>query len=85
MTNRRKPGSPEYNIDKQLSAWSKRRIASWTLFALALLVAGQHLLAHAGWRPLPMGMGKQDIFLGYPMAILIGVIGAMSLDPNPRI
>ena len=73
------------DVNKQLSGWSKRRIASWSLFGLAALVAGQHLVAHAGWRPLPIPMGWQDLLLGYPMAIALAVVGGIVMDPNPRI
>ena len=73
------------DVDKQLSIWSKRRVLSWSLFGLAGLVAGQHLLAHAGFRPLPLSMGWQDILVGYPTAVGLAVIGAIMLDPNPRI
>lgn len=73
------------DIDKQLSNWSKRRVLSWSLFALAGLIAVQHLLAHAGFRPIPISMGWQDILVGYPAAIVIAVIGGIAMDPNPRI
>ena len=73
------------DIDKQLSNWSKRRVLSWSLFALAGLVAVQHLLAHAGFRPIPISMGWQDILVGYPAAIVLAVIGGIAMDPNPRI
>lgn len=73
------------DVDKQLSNWSKRRVLSWSLFGLAGLVAVQHVLAHAGFRPLPLSMGWQDILVGYPTAILLVIIGAVMLDPNPRI
>ena len=79
----RNSGSSE--LDRQLSPWTRRRILSWTLFTLAIVVALQHLVAHAGWRPIPMGMGKQDLFLGYPMAILLALIAAMTVDPRPRV
>ena len=72
-------------VDKQLSPWSVRRIASWSLFALALLIAGQHLLAHAGWAPIPIGMGWQDILIGYPMAAVLAIVGLIVMDPNPRL
>ena len=72
-------------VDKQLSGWSKRRIASWSLFGLAALVAVQHLVAHAGWRPIPISMGWQDILIGYPAAIVLAIIGGIVMDPNPRI
>lgn len=73
------------SIDKQYSNWSKRRVFSWSLFALAGVVAGQHVLAHGGFRPIPISMGLQDILLGYPTAILLAIVGGMALDPTPRI
>ena len=85
VSNKRKPKSPGADIDRQLSPWSRRRILSWSLFGLAIVVAVQHLLAHAGWRPLPMSMGKQDLFLGYPAALFLAIAGGFALDPNPRI
>lgn len=84
MSNRRRPGAPD-DFGQQLSSWPPRRIVSWSLFALALLVAVQHLLAHSGWRPLPMGMGWQDVFLGYPAAGVLAIAGLMALDPRPPI
>jgi hypothetical protein len=82
MSNRR---SKKSDADQQLSNWSRRRVLSWSLFGLAFLVAGQHLLAHAGFRPLPLSMGWQDILVGYPTAGILAIIGALMLDPNPRI
>ena len=73
------------DVDQQLSGWSKRRIASWSLFGLAALVAAQHLVAHAGWRPIPISMGWQDLLIGYPMAIVLAIVGGIIMDPNPRI
>lgn len=72
-------------VEKQLSVWSKRRIASCSLFGLAALVAVQHLVAHAGWRPLPISMGWQDLLVGYPMALVLAIIGGIVMDPSPRI
>jgi hypothetical protein len=72
-------------VDKQLSNWSKRRVLSWSLFGVAGLVAVQHLVAHGGFRPLGLSMGWQDILVGYPTAIGLAIIGALMLDPNPRI
>ena len=70
-------------IARQLSPWTKRRIAAWSLFGLALIVAVQHMLAHLGLRPIPLSMGWQDIFFGYPMAGALLVVGAIVLDPRP--
>ncbi|WP_278258295.1 hypothetical protein [Nocardioides convexus] len=58
---------------------------SWSLFGLAGLVAVQHLLAHGGFRPIPISMGWQDLLIGYPMAIALVVVGGIAMDPNPRI
>ena len=83
MSNRRRAKKSE--IDQQLSNWSKRRVLSWSLFTLAGIVAVQHVLAHGGFRPIPISMRWQDLLLGYPMAILLAVAGGIALDPNPRI
>lgn len=71
--------------DDGLSNWTRRRVLSWTLFSLAALVVVQHVLAHGGFRPTPLSMGWQDILIGYPTAIALAVLGAIALDPNPRV
>ncbi len=73
------------DIDRQLRAWPPRRIASWALMLTGLAIAVQHLVAHAGFRPLPMSMGLQDTLLGYPTAAILVIAGAALLDPRPRI
>lgn len=83
MSNRKDPA--QRTVDRQLSGWSGRRVLSWSLMGLAVVVAATHLLAHAGWRPVPLGMGKQDLLLGYPMAAVLGLIGLLALDPKPRL
>lgn len=75
----------QVDINRQLRAWPPRRIASWALMIGALIVAGQHLLAHAGVQPLPFSMVRQDIFVGYPAAAMLGVFGLITLDPRPRV
>lgn len=77
--------SAEVDVNRQLSNWTARRVTSWSLFALAGIVAVQHLLAHAGWRPIPITMGWQDIIIGYPTAFVLAIIGAIAMDPNPRL
>lgn len=73
------------DIDRQLSPWTRRRIAAWALFAVAALVAIQHMLAHLGWRPLPFAMGLQDLLIGYPMAGVLAIVGLVALGPaRPR-
>ena len=64
--------------------WTRRRVVSTTLLTLAPVIAIQHLVAHFGIRPIPIPMGWQDILIGYPMAAVIAVVGAMFLDPHPR-
>lgn len=74
----------QQEIERQLNGWTRCRILSWALFLLAAAVAIQHLVAHLGWRPLPVSMGWQDLLVGYPAAGLIAVLGAIMLDPRPR-
>lgn len=71
-------------IDRQLSGWSARRIVAWSLFVLAAVIAVQHLLAHSGWRPLPLTMGWQDLLVGYPMAAFLALAGLFVLPASPR-
>ena len=66
-------------IARQLSPWTRRRIAGLLLFGLGSLIAIQHMMAHLGWRPVPMSMGWQDLLVGYPMAGLLAVLGAIVL------
>ena len=68
---------------QQPSLSPRRRAAAWILFGLAFFVAGQHLLAHSGWRPLPLSMDWQDNLLGYPTAAVIAITGAMMLERQP--
>ena len=80
---RRRPKRSD--IDKQLSNWSKRRIASWSLFAAALIILLQHWLAHLGFHPLGPPGALQDILIGYPTGAILGVLGLIVMDPNPRL
>lgn len=71
-------------IDRQLAGWSPRRALAWSLFVLAAAVAVQHVLAHSGWRPLPLTMGWQDLLVGYPMAAFLALAGLFALPASPR-
>lgn len=71
--------------NQQLRQWPPRRVASWSLMGLGGVVAIQHVIAHAGTRPLPFSMGWQELVAGYPMAMFLVIGGAMLLDPRPRI
>lgn len=71
-------------INRQLRHWPPRRIAAWSLFALAVVVAVQHIIAHGGFRPIPLNMGWQDLLIGYPMAGLIFIVGLFVLEPRSK-
>jgi hypothetical protein len=57
---------------------SVRRVLPPILFGLAIVIAAQHLIFHAA-----NGRGQaaliEDIFFGYPMAMVIAVVGAFML------
>ena len=70
-------------INRQLHPWTKRRIAAWTLFLVAFVIAVNHVFAHLGDRLVPIGMGTQDLVIGWPVAGLIALVGLMIIDPRP--
>ncbi len=70
------------DINRQLRRWPPRRIAAWSLFAVAALIAAQHVIAHMGVHPLPFSMGWQDLLVGYPMAGIVLILGAFVLEPR---
>lgn len=55
-----------------------RRVFGWGLVALALAVGVSHWLAHFG--VLYEDTGLWDLTIGYPMAGLLGVTGAIVLS-----
>lgn len=69
-------------INRQLHPWTTRRLLAWSLFVTACLIAVNHIFAHLGARLVPMGMGRQDLFIGWPAAGLIGLVGLMIIDPR---
>jgi len=71
------------DLDRQLRAVSRRRWVARGLLALAGVVLVIHLLAHSGWRALPIGMGWQDLLVGYPMAGLLVIAGAILIGSTP--
>lgn len=73
------------DINRQLRRWTPRRITSWSLAALALIIAAQHLLAHGGFQPIPISMGWQDILIGYPTALMVGIAAMFVADPRGSI
>ena len=66
-------------VNRQLRLWTPRRVAGWMLAAVAIVVAAVHWVAHIGYRPIPLSMGAQDVFIGYPAAALFGVVAVVVL------
>lgn len=58
--------------------YMRRSVFGWVLVALAILVGVSHWLAHLG--VLYEDTGLWDLTIGYPMAGLLGVTGAMVLS-----
>lgn len=71
-------------INQQLRQWPPRRVVSWLLMGLGGVVAIQHVVAHGGAQLWPISMGWQDLLVGYPMAMLLVIAGAILIDPRPR-
>lgn len=88
---RRSPDGP--GDDRQTSAdraWAKNRRSAaryrWgarALFAAAVLITGQHLLAHSGAPVVPLSMGWSDLLIGYPTAGIVAVIGLFVWSSEP--
>ena len=57
--------------------------AGRALMTAGLLVAAQHLVAHAGVRLIPVGMGTQDLAIGYPTAMVLVIAGLMIWGRKP--
>lgn len=76
------PGSDD-DFDKIVR---RESILTWTwrlLVVLALVIALQHLLAHAGYAPLPISLGAQDLLVGYPTAAVFGIVGLLIWGRKP--
>jgi hypothetical protein len=59
--------------------YRRRRILGWTLVALGVGVGLQHLGHHLGFYTL-ISEGWDDLVAGYPLAGLLGVVGAIVLS-----
>jgi hypothetical protein len=59
--------------------YSRRRALGWGLVALAILVAGLHWTEHLGVVTVFPGI-VSELALGYPMAGVLGVAGAVVLS-----
>lgn len=53
------------------------------LLLLSMAIVVQHLLAHAGWQPLSLTMGWQDVVVGYPTAVLVAFAGLFVWGRDP--
>lgn len=79
----------QHEINRQLRAWSPRRIIAWSIIVFAGLMAANHIVAHMGESWLPMSLGWQDLLVGYPMAAVVAlvgfiILGQMSGDTSKR-
>lgn len=54
------------------------------LIATAAVVILQHLVAHAGYHPVPLSMGNQDLLIGYPTGALLAITGAVIWGRHPH-
>ncbi|MDQ6934090.1 MAG: hypothetical protein M3130_02140 [Actinomycetota bacterium] len=70
-------------ISRQLRRWTPRSFAGWALIVFAALMAFNHVLMHLGIVWLPMSTGWQDLFVGWPMAGVLALIGAVLLGAKP--
>ena len=59
--------------------YRRRRVLGWTLVALGVVTGVQHLLSHWGLFNV-ISRGWDDLAVGYPMAALLGVAGAIVLS-----
>lgn len=58
--------------------YMRRRFFGWSLVALAVVVGVTHWLAHLG--ALYQDTGLWDLTIGYPMAAVLGISGAVVLS-----
>ncbi len=70
-------------ISRQLRGWTPRSLAGWALIIFAALMAFNHVLMHLGIGWLPMSAGWQDLLVGWPMAGVLALIGALVLGAKP--
>ena len=62
----------------------RRRALAWTLIAFGTGIALQHLIHHLGAFTL-ISNGWDDLVAGYPLAALLGIIGAILLSAPYRL
>lgn len=57
-----------------LARWRRRRVAAYTLWGVAAVLAISHFFEHSGMIRL-MAPGLQDLAIGWPMAFVVAVAG----------
>lgn len=62
-----------------LKEYQRRRFFGWSLVAVGVAVGVSHWLQHLGFFEL-LSTGPADLVIGYPMAGLLGVGGAIVLS-----
>ena len=84
---RRNPRDPKKSTPQDFDrAMRREAILTWTsrgLTVAGLAIALQHLFAHAGYRPVPLKMGVQDLLIGYPTAGILLIVALMIWGRNP--
>lgn len=65
-------------ISRQLRRWTPRTLVAWGLIFFAAVMALNHVLMHLGLSWLPMSAGQQDLLVGWPVAGVIAVVGAIT-------
>ena len=62
--------------------WEKRRrrrVTAYSLMGLGVLVAGSHVLSHAGLFQLLPNPSMEDLLIGYPTGGILVVVGLAML------
>lgn len=64
-----------------LAAYRRRRLLGWSLVGLGVVVGVQHWLSHLGLFSV-ISPGVDDVVVGYPLAGLLGIAGAIVLSKS---
>lgn len=61
------------------AAYRRRRALGWTLVVLAVVVVATHFFEHMGMIGFA-SQGVEDLIAGFPMGLVLGVVGAIVLS-----